>query len=210
MSFSHISDLTTHTEIPVNPHLGGFGVMRKNHIHKGVDLYCEPNEPVYAVEDGMVAKRGPFTGTNTKTDWWNDTEYVSIQSDDHSILYGEIEVANQLVDGYNVKQGELIGHVKTVLKTDKGRPMTMLHFEMYESGIIEAYWGLGKRPAGLLNPTPLLIAAAGLYRYGLREDGDWVYIYDYYHDTSCEIVCHRGSSEFFTEAVNTLNEKGLI
>jgi len=61
--------------------------------------------------------------------------------------------------GAPVKYGGRIGRVKRVLKKDKGKPMAMLHLELYEPGYKgdPVGWLLGKRkPRGLLDPTPEL------------------------------------------------------
>ena len=60
--------------------------------------------------------------------------------------------------GSTIKKGELIGYIKTVLKEDKGLPMTMLHIELYKHG----YNGNGEwwyhntdKPEMLLNSEKL-------------------------------------------------------
>ena len=142
-------------EIPIAPHLGAFGAKRKHHWHEGIDLYTNPGAVVKAVEPGEVVSVGDFTG-GEMSPWWNDTKYVMVEGSSGVILYGEIEPA--LIIGSKINSGDIIGHVKTVLKKDKGRQMTMLHFELYEHGIREPVEWLPNtlRPKGLLNPTELL------------------------------------------------------
>jgi murein DD-endopeptidase MepM/ murein hydrolase activator NlpD len=48
------------------PHAGGvFGAVRKYDIHTGIDLYCELEDPVYAIEDGVVVNVCHFTGSKS-------------------------------------------------------------------------------------------------------------------------------------------------
>ncbi|MHC1628642.1 MAG: M23 family metallopeptidase [Candidatus Nezhaarchaeales archaeon] len=117
--------------IPEGDHPGAFGALRKYDIHTGVDLYCDPGDDVYAMEDGLGVGVEDFTGPKADSPWWNDTKAVLVQSKSGIILYGEIEPKDVSI-GQRVKCGEKIGEVKTVLKKDKGKPMTMLHMELYK------------------------------------------------------------------------------
>lgn len=154
-------DYTTETEIPVLPHVGAFACRRKYHTHEGVDLYCPEGTPVYAIEDGVVVAIEDFTGPKAGSPWWNDTRAVMVEGESGVINYGEILEAPGIVVGKAVKAGDLIGFVKTVLRKDKGRPMSMLHLELYAHGIRQSFaWEPPDRPKPdwLLDPTPLLIA----------------------------------------------------
>ncbi len=59
--------------------VGRFGAQRRLDVHTGVDLYCEPNTEVVAVEAGTVRVIEWFTGQHALTgegevtSWWNDT-----------------------------------------------------------------------------------------------------------------------------------------
>lgn len=148
------------TEIPLLPHPGAFGKIRKNHQHEGIDLYCEDGDEVISIEDGIVIDIFPFTGAQVNTPWWNDTWGLLIKSESGVLNYGEIIPSSHLEKNMKVKAGEIIGHVKTVLKKDKGRPMTMLHLEMYKGDTQKACtsWDLNERqPHNLLNPTQFLL-----------------------------------------------------
>lgn len=147
------------TGLPLHPHPGSFAYKRKNHIHEGVDLYCDEGTPVYAMEGGRVVAIIPFTGEQDGSPWWHDTEAVLIEGESGVILYGEIAPDTNLKVGMSLKQGALIGHVKQVLKKDKGRPMSMLHLEFHEKGTRHAEeWPVnGKKPNSLKDPTPLLL-----------------------------------------------------
>lgn len=146
-------------EIPMLPHPGAFGKIRKNHIHEGIDLYCEENEPVYAMESGLVVSITSFTGEIAGSPWWNDTWSIMIEGYSGVINYGEIEVDKEINIGQEIREGQLIGKVLRVLKSDKGRPLSMLHLELYEKGVLMPVlgWELNcQKPAGLKNPIELL------------------------------------------------------
>lgn len=146
-------------ELPVG--LGEFGAVRKHHTHEGVDLYCNNNDNVYAVEEGIVVGYYWFTGeqSNPPSPWWNDTEVVLIEGDTGVVAYGEISVLPSIKQiGMRVERGQYIGNVVTVLKKDKGRPMSMLHLELYEKGIRKTgNWDHGlPKPEGLKDPSKYL------------------------------------------------------
>lgn len=156
-----LSDYTLHTEIPLSPHPGSFGFVRKNHIHEGVDLYANDGDPVFSIEDGVVIDIRPFTGTIAESPWWNDTYCVLVEHNGYVINYGEIIPSRNLSEGSVLKGGDIIGNIRTVLLQDKGRPMSMLHLEMYAKGTIEPIkeWSLHTpQPEHLLDPTPLLLS----------------------------------------------------
>jgi N-acetyl-gamma-glutamylphosphate reductase/murein DD-endopeptidase MepM/ murein hydrolase activator NlpD len=160
-SFKH-RDTAIEAEVPVATHPGAFGVVRKNHIHEGVDLYGRLGDSVYAMESGTVVARGPFTGPAAGSPWWQDTECILIEGASGVFNYGELEVRPQLKVGDKVRAGERLGFLATVLRKDKGRPTTMLHLERYTLGTREPVreWGLGAaQPENLCDPTTLLIQA---------------------------------------------------
>lgn len=148
------------TALPLAPHPGAFGVERAHHVHEGVDLYCAEGTAVQAVEAGEIVAIIPFTGAMANSDWWRDTDAVLVEGRSGVVLYGEISLVGKRV-GDILQRGETLGQVKQVLKTDKGRPMSMLHLELHVSGTRDAYeWTrAGGRPPSLLDPTPFLKAA---------------------------------------------------
>ncbi len=151
------------TEIPINPHPGSFGYIRKNHIHEGIDLYANEGDNVISIHDGTVVSIVPFTGEIAESPWWNNTYSIMIEHENYTINYGELIPVESLKIGDKIKAGDVIGHIKTVLLKDKGRPMAMLHLEMYEKGTVEPIkeWSKNKeKPVNLLDPTDLLIDIA--------------------------------------------------
>lgn len=151
------------TGVPHGPlHPGAFGFTRANHVHEGVDLYCEEGTIVTLVEDGTVTAIEPFTGATAvpPSPWWLDTMSVMVEGASGAVLYGEIEPLTGLAVGQRLAAGDPIGHVVRVLRNDKGRPVTMLHMELHEPGTVEALEWVGDKPRTLRDPTPFLLAAA--------------------------------------------------
>jgi phosphopantothenoylcysteine decarboxylase len=158
LSYQNIN-LTKDVELPIYPHVGSFGVKRKFDKHRGVDLYCPAGTAVTPVENGEVVIIRPWTGKNANCNWWNDTDAIGILGKSGLIYYAELTVNKFLKEGIKVIKGEtLLGRVKTVLKKDKGRPMSMLHFELRDPGFynnIDKNWS-DILPKGLHDPTPYL------------------------------------------------------
>lgn len=147
-------------EVPGEGHPGGFGTVRKHDIHTGVDLYCEVGTEVVAVEGGRIVGIERFTGAHADdpSPWWNNTYAVLVRGNSGVIVYGEVEARVTRID-QSVKAGEIIAVVTTpVLKRDKGRPTTMLHFEWMQPGAERTvWWKLNeKQPEMLRDPTKKL------------------------------------------------------
>ena len=155
-----VRNFKTETEIPIENHCGAFGTERKHDVHTGVDLYCNEGDYVHAIEGGTVVLIEHFTGTEANSPWWNDTEAVHIEGASGVLVYGEIEPVASLKLGARVATSQLLGKVKRVLKQDKGRPVSMLHMELYKHGSRKSCtWNAGEtRDTQLLNPTDLLIS----------------------------------------------------
>jgi murein DD-endopeptidase MepM/ murein hydrolase activator NlpD len=149
------------TELPLGSHVGAFGTFRKNHRHEGVDLYCLPGDNVVAMEAGTITKIEDFTGEKANSPWWHDTRAVHVEGKSGVIVYGELIEDENIQIGVHVQAGDVIGYITPVLKVDKGRPMTMLHLELYEQGSRESVvWEVDQdRPEKLLDPTNLLVKA---------------------------------------------------
>lgn len=148
------------TGLPLSPHPGSFGFVRKHHTHEGVDLYAPEGTPVYAVEAGQIVAIIPFTGPQVDMPWWNDTHAVLVEGNTGVVLYGEIVPDASLKVGWYIGAGHPLGSVTAVLRHDKGRPMAMLHLELYDHIVREPVEWIGvKRPDGLKDPTPYLTSA---------------------------------------------------
>lgn len=151
------------TEIPVADHPGSFGFKRTHHWHEGVDLYAPVGAVVQACQDGIFLGFEQFTGEAAGSPWWHDTWAAVVDHMSFTAVYGEIApMAYNIPIGYELKAGDILGAVMTVLKKDKGRPMSMLHFEMYDREITQcAEWKPeAEKPVGLLNPTEYLMSIA--------------------------------------------------
>ena len=138
------------------PAANRWGAVRKFDNHTGVDLFCDPGTPVYAIEDGEVVKVDWFTGAVIDMPWWEETQAVAVEGKSGVWNYAEITPNEPYIKvGKKIRQGDIIGYVKTVLKKDKGLPMTMLHLELYEHGYRGDWsmWNLNSLPyPGLINP----------------------------------------------------------
>ena len=134
-----------------------FGYTRKHDIHTGIDIYADPNQEVFAIEDGVVVSMDIFTGAEVDSPWWNTTQSIVIKSNSGYILYGEIKINPNLILGSMIKSGDLIGQVLPVLKKDKGiNPVNMLHLELYKQGPFSLIWNLNeKKSENILNPMIL-------------------------------------------------------
>lgn len=147
-------------QVPVGPLPGAFGVKRKHDIHTGVDLYAPEGTPVFPMEEGtIVAIIHDFTGEWAGSPWWNDTGAVMVEDGSGVWLYGEIRPSEMLKVGMKVDVGDTLGYVQTVLKVDKGAPMSMLHLERYTRGsrVPISVWPLDTpKPDKLIDPTGML------------------------------------------------------
>jgi hypothetical protein len=156
-------DLSSEVMIPIAQHPGAFGVTRKHHVHEGVDLYCVAGDEVYTMESGTIVAIIPFTGPHAGSPWWNDTFAILVEGRHGVINYGELIPRDGLKLGDQIGANELIGTITPVLTKDKGRPGSMLHLELYETGTREASeWKVGEpKPAPLKDPTGLLLRSVG-------------------------------------------------
>lgn len=137
---------------------GAFGTVRKYDTHTGVDLYCPENTLVVAVESGRVVSVERFTGEAAESPWWLETWAVLVSGASGVVAYGELHPPT-LKHGQRVRAGQRIGAVARVLVQDKGRPLSMLHLELYTPGTTTTVWWRYARPENLLDPTPFLLTA---------------------------------------------------
>jgi murein DD-endopeptidase MepM/ murein hydrolase activator NlpD len=151
-------------ELPDEP--GRFGAIRKHDVHTGVDLYTYPGMSVLAVEPGVVVGIEKFTGPKAGSPWWNDTQAILVEGESGVVCYGELTVEKGLKIGSPIEFEQYLGGVKAVLRQDKGRPRTMLHFELYTHGTRESvWWRLGEpKPENLLDPTARLEKALAAFK----------------------------------------------
>jgi murein DD-endopeptidase MepM/ murein hydrolase activator NlpD len=146
-----------HTGLPLRPHPGAFAVKRKHHIHEGIDLYAPVGTPVFAVETGEVKSVRQFTGPELGHDWWLPTWAVWVEGASGVVVYGELEPRVHVGD--HIRAGDCVGAIVPVLKTNKGRPTSMLHLELRTPNAMQDIdWHADSRmPDGLLDPTQFLL-----------------------------------------------------
>ena len=118
-----------------HPHPGSYLFPRRFDVHSGIDLYAPMGAPVHAMEAGRVIRVAGYTGSSAGTPWWRDTRAVYVRGESGIIVYGEIQ--EFVKEGDEVAAGRVIACVVPVLKRWKGRPMSMLHLELYESEWID-------------------------------------------------------------------------
>lgn len=140
--FSHHSDfyhppLIPMPDIPVGTHYGSFDVKRRFDVHTGIDLYAPVGAPVYAIEDSDVVNIRYFTGPEAECPHWNTTWSVDLEGQTGILCYGEIKPDTTIKVGDQIKKGQVVGEVMKVLKKDKGKAMSMLHFSMHSHGWIQ-------------------------------------------------------------------------
>lgn len=172
MSRSWVWPLSSAPLFPDGP--GRFGAKRAEDVHTGIDLYCELGTEVRSVEDGEVVAIEWFTGQHVPTadgvpsTWWNDTKIILIRGASGVVGYGECTPLEGIAIGARVRVGQRIAVVDTaVLKSFKGRPMVMLHLELYRNlevqpdGTNTMWWKLGEsQPENLVDPSFCLVDAA--------------------------------------------------
>ena len=160
----------TTTGIPLPPHPGAFGAVRRHHTHEGVDLYAPAGAEVFAMEDGRVSSIHAFTGSGAEppTPWWLPTGAVVVEGALGALIYGEIHPEPGLSVGDAVSAGRRLGKVARVLEKDKGRPTSMLHLELHEAGTKAAIdWTHGTaRPKTLRDPTAAILRSSAFEAIG--------------------------------------------
>lgn len=157
---AYLTSYQTETVICLPPHLGSFGKVRKNHIHEGIDIYCEAGDKVYAMDDGVILNILPFTGEQVGSPWWHNTYCILVKHKECVLNYGELVPLPYLTQGETIKKGNLLGYIIPVLKQNKGLPMNMLHLEKYTLDTIMPIkeWALNtSKPTQLQDPTELLL-----------------------------------------------------
>lgn len=165
--------------IPTNP-ANLFGAVRRYDVHTGIDIFMHEGASVYLPFDGIVIKKGNFTGVNAEpfpSPWWNDTQYIIVQHDvpiwytdllECYVLYGEINVRDDIEVGSKIPAGDVIGNVVRVLKNDKGFPMSMLHVEVYdECPASPAVWNHNEPKPDHLHDPLLFLNVCHYNQYGL-------------------------------------------
>jgi murein DD-endopeptidase MepM/ murein hydrolase activator NlpD len=164
--------------LPQQGEPGSFWEDRGDRHHCGVDIYAPAGSEVLACENGEVIDAGIQTSPE-QVSYWEKTLYILIKNRSGLYCrYAELADTNVKI-GDRILEGEVIGHVGTVIKShlvDGCSPLyiqrlklaghfSMLHFEIYRlrPGYMRAYsggnWFGEGRPEGLLDPGPYLVNA---------------------------------------------------
>ena len=120
-----------------------FHEKRGMRTHNALDIMAPRGTPVRAVDDGRIAKlyRGPMAGIAVYQ-FDRDTRRV--------YFYAHLDRrAESLVEGQEIKRGDLIGYVGSTGKTPETAPH--LHFSVHELGPDKRWWkGEAVNPYALL------------------------------------------------------------
>jgi hypothetical protein len=147
--------------IPDSDSPAAFGHKRSYYYHSGIDLYCEENQEIIAIESGKIVNIEIFTGpeADPPSPWWNQTYSIMVEGKSGVIGYCELKPMFYIYLGMEIEEGDLLGKIIPVLKRDKGNGTTMAHIELYKPGAkSHLTWNHGEeKPDQLLDPTKLLI-----------------------------------------------------
>lgn len=108
--------------------LGTFGAKREGHIHQGLDIKAEPNEPIKAPFDltfsysGRVYADDPF---------YLATEYKTPKGS-FRVMYLQPRTDKKIF-----KTGEVIGFAQNIAKKWGGKMVNHIHVEIRENGILK-------------------------------------------------------------------------
>jgi hypothetical protein len=119
------------------------------------------------MEPGKIFAIEWFTGPSIQMPWWNDTRAVYVEGESGVFNYGEIQELSHWKVGDTVQAGDVLGYVLIVLRKYKGRPMSMLHVELYDHGYRDDWseWKIGDpKPEHLKDPTSYLLSISGAHR----------------------------------------------
>jgi len=139
---------------------GGFGSKRKHGIHAGIDLFCDHNQPLSAVEEGIVVAIRNFSKhKKNKTPWLNRTRVILIEGETGVVAYCNVVERPGLEPGDLVDAGEIIGKVIRINKRKRKQDRCMLHIELYtQETTRRAAWSYNfPKPTQLLDPTDYLV-----------------------------------------------------
>ncbi len=133
-----------------------FGANRSGHTHAGVDLYGYNGDPVLAIADGTVVRTQSFH---------LGSDAILVDHGDFVALYGEVSPGSWnefgVTKGTRVSAGDQIARLACMQGTANACTSHMLHFETYRPGTTQNQQWTGAPPAALLDPTYLLLVAAG-------------------------------------------------
>jgi len=140
--------------------LGSEESLFPGYLKCGIDLVCNPNTPVYALEDGFVIGTESFFNNKTKP-WITSSKALFVSSQFGSVAYGNIQPLEHLIPGTAIKRGDKIGTVAPFYSKESKSNIgdNRLRIELYRKGTNKRpKWKKGNQiPSNILNPTPLLL-----------------------------------------------------
>jgi len=140
-------------------HPAGFGAKRPHSLHTGVDLFCEHNQTLASVEEGIVTAIRDFSKQQKKQPWLNRTRVVLIEGNSGVVAYCNVKERPGLKVGDLVEAGEVIGRVIRLNKKKRRKDKCMLHLELYKKETRRrVVWSYNyQKPPQLLDPTNQLV-----------------------------------------------------
>ena len=153
-------------------HPSGFGSRRKYGFHTGIDLYCEHDQPLAAVESGKVISITDFGKRQHTSPWLNKTRVILIEGKSGIVAYCNVREDRGLKPGHRVDSGQVIGKVVNIFKKRNKKNACMLHLELYSPGTKRRVsWSNNyPKPQQLLDPTSklldIIVAKQVMYKRG--------------------------------------------
>ena len=134
---------------------GAFGSRKQHQYCSGVEIQCETNQRVCAVEDGKVVRI--FDYSKQQNSWVNKTRVIMVEGLSGVVCYCNLQEDKTLVEGQEIKKGTCIGYTVPIYK-DKSS--TKIRIELYVKNIRKRLnWYFTKpKPKQLLDPTQYLLS----------------------------------------------------
>ena len=106
---------------------GSFGAKRATHIHQGIDLLVNENEPIFAPFDGVVLRFAiPYK---------DDNKYKGLLLKNGNFevkIFYFLPIVNK---GEKIKKGQIIGFAQNIAKKYSSKMQNHVHVEVAENGI---------------------------------------------------------------------------
>ncbi len=120
--------------------------------HTGVDIYAPLGSKILAIENGKIVHVSEFTGPPSSPQW-RKTYYVMVEQKNGQVaVYGEVRKP-RWKEGQCIKSGQIVGYIARVIRNDRGKYSSMLHFELHKKGSRSAEDWYKKKPSKTINPT---------------------------------------------------------
>jgi len=128
-------------------------------FHVGVDLYCEPGDPVIACEDGTIVNLYHFYHGS----------YCMVVQCDSRLVINYAEVRNGSWEEFGIYEGSHISRGQPIARIGiMSGGSSMLHFETYMPPTPKNQKYFGGNAGPILNPTYYLLLAATIAMKGQR------------------------------------------